>query len=323
MALPFHTGALGARLAMPALWLTACVQACAAIGLAFAQQPALAALCALSAFGVGYAARMSARARREIALERATLQEGARALAAEHERMTARVVALRAGQTQFLAQMSHELRTPLNGMIGYAEILEEDLSGAAANDARRIGAAGRRLMALFDHVLDISALDLGGVTLKPERAPLREMIEEVAALHQSAAAANDNRIDLHLANAPETIEADPRRLRQCLIHLVDNACKFTRCGIISIEAKRVGDDVAIRIRDSGPGIDPELVTRLFEPFVRGDARRAPDGAGLGLAISRRLARLMGGDVTVVTAPGQGAIFTLTAPLAPAKTARAA
>ncbi len=323
MALPSHTGALGARMAMPALWLMASVQACAAIGLTFAQQPALAALCALSAFGVGYAARMSAHARREIALERAALQEGMRALAAEHERMTARVIALRHGQTQFLMQMSHELRTPLNGMIGYAEILEEDLTGQLRADAARIGAAGRRLISFFDHVLDVAALDLGSVTLKPERAHLKEMIEEVAAIHFPMAAANDNRIDLHLGASPDEIEADPRRLRQALMHLVNNACKFTRRGIISIEAKRVGDDVAIRIRDSGPGIDPDLVARLFEPFVRGDARRAPDGAGLGLAIARRLARLMGGDVTLVTAPGQGAIFTLTAPLAPAKTARAA
>jgi len=305
------------------LWLCAATQACACVWLVFVQQPVLAMLCCVTALASGAIALSLNAARASLALERTTLQEAVRALASEHERMAARVVALRVGQTQFLAQMSHELRTPLNGMIGYAEILEEDLTGAARNDAGRIGTAGRRLMTLFDQVLDVAALDMGGVTLKPERAPLKEMIEDVAALHARAAAANDNRIDLNLAAAPDTIEADPRRLRQALVHLVDNACKFTRRGVINIDAKRVGDEVAIRVRDNGPGIDPELAARLFEPFVRGDARRAPDGAGLGLAISRRLARLMGGDVTLVTAPGQGAIFTLTAPLAQKVAARAA
>jgi signal transduction histidine kinase len=212
--------------------------------------------------------------------------------------------------------MSHELRTPLNAVIGSAEIIEEELESGAPphrDDIVKIKRAANHLLGLINEVLDLSKLDARRLTLdlQPHDAGviLREVRETLAPL----AAANGNTLTIAVNGPGEPAMIDALRLRQCLINLAGNACKFTRNGHIAITAHRRKDTIDFVVKDTGPGIAPEDQAKLFQPFTQADSSlsRKHEGAGLGLAITRALAELMGGAVTLESAPGKGATFTLT------------
>jgi signal transduction histidine kinase/ActR/RegA family two-component response regulator len=223
-------------------------------------------------------------------------------------------------KTQFLANVSHELRTPLNAILGYAEILDEDLTAAGmetpANDAQRIRGAARHLLHLINEILDLSKIEAGRMDVAVETfdvsAALTAMIDTVRPL----AANNANRLVVDLPEDLGEAVTDAFKLKQCLLNLLSNACKFTKGGEVSLVGRRERVDGADRlvftVSDTGIGMTEEQTAKLFQPFVQADGLTTHrfGGTGLGLAITRRLARLLGGDVAVSSVQGQGAVFTL-------------
>jgi signal transduction histidine kinase len=217
--------------------------------------------------------------------------------------------------------MSHELRTPLNAIDGYTELLELGLHGPVTahqlEDLRRIRAASRHLLGIINGVLEQAQLESRQVTFLSDVIPVSELRAEVEAIVLPLAAARQ----LTFTSAPAApglaVHADRDRVRQVLLNLVSNALKFTACGGVRLESRAVGEHVEIAVHDTGCGIDAAQLERIFEPFVQVDARAAgrSEGVGLGLAISRDLARGMGGDLTATSTPGQGSIFTLRLPRA--------
>lgn len=232
-----------------------------------------------------------------------------------------------AARNTFLANMSHELRTPLNGIIGYTELMqetaEEEGRKSDVADHTRINALSRRLMQLLNDLLDLAKVEANRMTLQPQTYNVRALLEEAIASVRPDIEGNRNRIILRVADDIANGRADPHRVSQCVLNMLSNAAKFTSDGDISLSAARVGDVLTIEVRDTGIGITPERQVVLFEPFLQADASSAPGGTGLGLAITRQLARLMGGDVSVESAPQKGSCFTLRLPLFAAEQTRAA
>jgi signal transduction histidine kinase len=232
-------------------------------------------------------------------------------------------------KTVFLANMSHELRTPLNAIIGYSELLLEDPAIAAQRDASadldRIRTAGLYLLTLIGDVLDLSKIEAGGMTLHLEPVPVGPAVEAAVALARPLMAVNRNTFHVALPPDGASVMADPTRLRQCLLNLLSNAAKFTTDGDVWLDVSADVTHARLQVRDTGIGIAPEQMHLLFQSFVQvGDRHRTTGGTGLGLVISQKLARLMGGDVTAVSAANAGSTFTLSIPLAasePARTAR--
>jgi signal transduction histidine kinase len=214
--------------------------------------------------------------------------------------------------------MSHELRTPLNAVINYAEMLEEELGAkgleAACEDARRIRRAGRQLLGLINDVLEVA--ESSRADLIWEEADVRELLREAIRAVRDLAQENGNRIVAKATSEVGRVLTAPARLRDALIKLASNACKFTQNGLISIYASIEADHLVVRVRDNGVGMSPEELARIFQPFVQvddSDTRRA-GGSGLGLVITRSIARMMGGDVQVQSAPAVGSTFTLRVPV---------
>jgi signal transduction histidine kinase/CheY-like chemotaxis protein len=227
-------------------------------------------------------------------------------------------------KSQFLANMSHELRTPLNAIIGVSEMLLEDAQAAAQPDQieahERILRAGRHLLALINDILDLSKIEAGKLELSLESVAVVPLVEDVLATIRPLAAKNGNKVDVECPADAGVIRADPTRLRQALLNLASNASKFTERGRIRVTVTRQPDDlgrdwVSMAVSDTGIGMTAEQMGRLFEEFTQADASttRRYGGTGLGLAISRRLCRLMGGDITVASTPGQGSTFTIRLP----------
>ncbi|WP_395646765.1 ATP-binding protein [Terricaulis sp.] len=251
-------------------------------------------------------------------IERRDVELEAAFMALESARMAAEDANV--AKSQFLTTMSHELRTPLNAIIGYCEILQETVEGQLEQqDLSRIHAAGHRLLAMINDVLDLSKIEAGRMTPDSAHVELEAMLEEVVATVTPAAAANGNTVVLDRQTLLGGADTDGFKLSQCLLNLMSNAAKFTRDGQIKLRARReagaFGDTLVFDVVDTGIGIAPDAQARLFQPFVQADATttRAYGGTGLGLAITRRLAQLLGGDVTVKSALGQGACFTLKVP----------
>ena len=227
-------------------------------------------------------------------------------------------------KSQFLANMSHELRTPMNAIIGFSELLLEDARELGRDDEidplERTLRAARHLLALINDILDLSKVEAGKMELHPEVFGVAALIDEVATTIAPLAAKNDNRLRIETAPDLGTLWADPIRVRQALLNLMSNAVKFTTGGLISLEAARLreagAERITIAVTDTGIGMTPEQTARLFEEFTQADAStgRKYGGTGLGLAISRRFCRLMGGDITVTSAPGQGSTFTISLPV---------
>ena len=226
-------------------------------------------------------------------------------------------------KSSFLANMSHELRTPLNAVIGYSEMLEEDFSHevnpkTAVKDLRRISASARHLLKLINDVLDLSKIEAGKVELYLEDFDLTVLVDQVVSTCQPLISVNGNRFEVTISNQLGRIHSDATRLRQVLFNLVSNAAKFTHAGVIRINVKPFRDSqgnalVRFDITDSGVGMTSAQQSRLFQAFVQAEADTTSKygGTGLGLVISRRLCRLLGGDVTVTSKIGSGSCFSAT------------
>lgn len=236
----------------------------------------------------------------------------------DHAIARAEAEAENGAKSQFLATMSHELRTPLNAIIGYSEIIEEDIEAGAmprVTDARKVKMAAGHLLGLINEVLDLSKLDAGRMTLSPEPTDVNMILRDVRDTLAPLANANGNVLSVVSTLYAKDYPVDQKRLRQCLLNLGSNACKFTEGGQVVIVAAEEDGWLRFEVRDTGPGISPEAQEALFKPFSQldGSLTRKHEGTGLGLAITRKLAQLMAGDVQVQSAAGQGATFTLRIP----------
>jgi signal transduction histidine kinase/DNA-binding response OmpR family regulator len=218
----------------------------------------------------------------------------------------------------FLANMSHEIRSPMNAVVGFTSLLlDTALSPEQTEYAQAVQAAGSHLLGVIDDILDLSKVESGRLELEEIPFDLYACVEDaVAILAPKAAGKQLPLAALFGPDVPRTITGDPLRVRQILVNLLANAVKFTSTGQVSVEVERVGDaDLELRVRDTGIGIRPEDLERLFAPFTQAEAgtTRAHGGTGLGLSISRQLAEQMGGSVTVRSAVGVGSTFSCLIP----------
>ena len=222
-------------------------------------------------------------------------------------------------KSAFLANMSHELRTPMNAIIGYSEMLIEEAEDLGQEsfipDLQKVRNAGKHLLALINDILDLSKIEAGKMTIFLEDFSIPEMLDEVVATIQPLVEKKSNRLEVKAAPDLGRMRADLTKVRQTLFNLLSNASKFTENGLITITAKRVADRISIRVSDTGIGMSPEQLARLFQAFTQADesTTRKFGGTGLGLVISRRFCRLMGGDVTVESELGVGSTFIIDLP----------
>jgi len=225
-------------------------------------------------------------------------------------------------KSQFLANMSHELRTPLSAVIGYSEMLQEEVEDmgqtALLDDLTKINSNARHLLSLINDVLDLSKIEAERMTTFAEDFTVEGLARDVASTVQSLVAAKDNELVLDLGDDPAALgsmHTDQVKLRQCLLNLVSNAAKFTEKGRIVLRVRREAEIVEFSVRDSGIGMSPEQLAKLFERFTQADASttRRFGGTGLGLAITRAFCRLLGGDVDVTSEEGHGSTFTIHVP----------
>src|SRR5580704_2667780 len=240
---------------------------------------------------------------------------------------TARDEAMEASRTKssFLANMSHELRTPLNAIIGLTELLCDNAARFGTEKAleplRRVLRAGRHLLSLINDILDLSKIEAGKMDLILESVAIRPVVDEMLGTARPLAEQNENALELDCSDDIGSVHADNIRLRQILLNLLSNACKFTKAGTVRLRVARTREAgrewVDFAISDSGIGMTEEQLGRLFQEFSQADASttRQFGGTGLGLAISRRLCRLMGGDITVTSIPGEGSTFAVRLPAA--------
>lgn len=227
-------------------------------------------------------------------------------------------------KSQFLANMSHELRTPLNAIIGIAEMLheeaQEERDEAFSEPVGRIVRAGKHLLMLINDILDLSKIEAGKLDLYPEEIDVATLIGELTKTTQPIADRNSNQLIIECPADIGMMQADSTRVRQVLLNLLSNACKFTEGGEIRLTAKREANGSAgwliFTVADTGIGMTEEQLGRLFQEFSQADSSttRKYGGTGLGLAISQHLCRAMGGEITAKSAPGRGAVFTVGLPV---------
>ena len=225
-------------------------------------------------------------------------------------------------KSRFLANMSHELRTPLNAVIGYSEMIQEELldEGRGADDtilsdAQRIQQAGKHLLAMISDVLDLSKIEAGHMALVLEELTLTTFIEELTETVHPLILKHSNRFTTHIDVSPTALVTDEMRLRQILLNLISNAAKFTKNGDITlrIEADPTSSQhVLFRVSDTGIGMTNDELDRVFDAFRQADesTTRLYGGTGLGLALCTRLSELLGGSISATSAPGEGTTFTL-------------
>ncbi len=226
-------------------------------------------------------------------------------------------------KSSFLAKMSHELRTPLNAIIGYSEIMKEDATDdgdtGRAEDLDKVLNAARHLLGLINDVLDISKIEAGKMELFLETFDLTKLINEVIATATPLVSKKGNALAVDCPADIGAMHADATKLRQMLLNLLSNASKFTEKGTVTLKAARIIEDEAdfmeLSVTDTGIGMNPEQLSRLFQAFSQADASTTSKygGTGLGLAISKQFAQMMQGNITVTSTPGVGSIFTIRMP----------
>ncbi|MEM6930465.1 MAG: HAMP domain-containing sensor histidine kinase, partial [Myxococcota bacterium] len=246
-------------------------------------------------------------------LEQAVLEE----IEAERDRALlaeARATSASRAKSRFLANVSHELRTPMNVIIGYTEMLiEDEPEPQVETDLNRIRLASRHLLSLIDDVLDISRIEAGQNSVQLDVVDIAEVARNVAGAMVTMVESNANRLVVDVDSPELLIPTDGKKIRQILLNLLSNACKFTRNGVITLTVRRDPDLVWISVEDTGSGMTEEQCEIVFEEFAQvGPLEdRKFGGAGLGLSISRRLSRLIGGDLTLRSEIGRGSVFTVT------------
>jgi signal transduction histidine kinase/DNA-binding response OmpR family regulator len=258
---------------------------------------------------------------RDVTLERKRELKLAEALAKEKE-LAQQARAGELAKSEFLAVMSHEIRTPLNGILGFSKLLLQmpDLPAEPREYAKTIISSGEGLLRILDDILDFSRLEAGKMAISPTRFPPRELLAEIEMLflRQIQEKELGFQVIVH-PEIPSLLEGDEGRIRQILVNLVGNALKFTERGAIrlSLQPAAIPGQVEFRVHDTGCGIPADKMEAIFEVFTQADSTpsRRHGGAGLGLSISRRLAGLMGGNITVHSQPEHGSEFVLTVPLA--------
>jgi signal transduction histidine kinase len=257
-----------------------------------------------------------------IAIENTRLLNELRARTAELEDKGRQLEMASQNKSQFLSSMSHELRTPLNAIIGLTEMMATNAARFGTEKAleplRRVNAAGTHLLSLINEVLDLSKIEAGKLDLNPETIDLTRLIDEVVGTAGQLAEKNKNRLIVEAQENVGALIADSMRLKQILLNLLSNACKFTKEGEVALRMRKVADGrdwVELAVADTGIGLTAEQQAKLFQEFTQADSltARRYGGTGLGLALSRKLARMMGGDVTVTSEPGKGSVFTVRLP----------
>ena len=242
----------------------------------------------------------------------------------QHEREVAELALVTAekaslAKSDFLAVMSHELRTPLTAIMGYEELLADGITGPVnpqqAQQLSRIKASAQHLLGLIDEILTFSRIEAGRETIRLEIADVNRIIEDSANLVAPLATEKQLGFVVHLLDPPRFMRTDPVKVRQMIVNLLTNAVKFTESGTVSVRAATSGQNVEITVHDTGIGIAEENLDKVFDPFwqVEQKATRRAGGTGLGLTVTRRLARLLGGDVSVRSSVGEGTTFTITIP----------
>jgi hypothetical protein len=271
----------------------------------------LTALLALATFGFAILAMTQLRRleQRRRALETLTVELARAQQAAE---------AASVAKSTFLANMSHEIRTPLQGVLGMLALLADSpLDESQRQRLRTAGDSADHLLAILNDILDIAKLEAGKLTIQRHPVDVRALVGDIEALMRAQALAKGLALSVTVAHdVPGWIEADSTRARQILLNLASNAIKFTQRGSVTLRVARAGSRLRFGVEDTGIGIDEQTQQRLFKRFGRGDDSRARrhGGTGLGLEISRELARLMGGDIEVTSTPGTGSTFVLDLPL---------
>ena len=256
------------------------------------------------------------------AREAAALLAAQAAGALANARAYARLTEAAYGRERFFSAMSHDLRTPITAIVGYSELLVDGIVGGLNRQQQemveRISQVSAHLSQLVNDILDIAKLDAGRMEFHLEQVHLGELVEQALVLVEPQAAAKGLALRTEAAEAlrAERVRVDPDRVRQILVNLLSNAVKFTEAGQVVVLAGTEGGRAWIRVRDTGPGLPAGAEEAMFEEFLQiaaGTRSKREPGSGLGLAVSRRLARAMGGELRAANAPGGGAAFTLVLP----------
>ena len=225
-------------------------------------------------------------------------------------------------KSQFLASMSHELRTPLNAILGYSEMVHEDLeetpgvSAESIDDMTKIHQAGKHLLTLISNILDMSKIEAGHMEVDQSEFELGALLKEIHAMTATLASQKQNRLDLNLPETTIEMSTDRTKLKQILLNLISNASKFTQNGEITIGAQRKGDRVILDVKDTGIGIEPQALEKIFDAFTQADnsTTRNYGGTGLGLTLCEHFAVMLNGSISAQSTPGQGSTFTIDIPI---------
>ena len=241
------------------------------------------------------------------------------ALAVDNARLYADVLVANRAKADFLAVMSHELRTPLTTVIGYAEILADGVSGPVTETQRqqlgRVMLSGQHLLQLIEEILAFARIEAGRETVRIAPVDIAAVAREAVAIVEPQVPSPDVRLVIDIPHVRIELLTDAKKVRQILVNLLSNAAKFTTSGEIGLSVRRTTEGARLRVWDTGAGIAPEHTEHIFHPFWQAEQQdtRRTGGTGLGLSVTRHLARLLGGDVEVESVPGEGSRFTVTLP----------
>ena len=256
------------------------------------------------------------------------LEERVKERTQEFEKAKAIAESASKAKSEFLANMSHELRTPLNSIIGFSEVMEDQLYGPLNEKQQlytgNILTSARHLLNLINDILDLAKVEAGRFTLELEKVAIREMLKSTIIMIKEEAMRHSLKLDMEIAPEAEiVIEADERKLKQIMFNLLSNAVKFTRKGgLISVAVKKINENIEISVKDTGIGIKPEDIQKLFKEFTQLESvyTKKYGGTGLGLALSKKLIELHGGKIWVESEYGRGSKFTFTVPVSKIKKA---